>query len=79
MKKSIYVGERELAALAKKFRMAAGKTRAQAARDMGIKHPAIFHAEESPDQSLTKLRCRMITAYSEFDVSGPFFKLDPRQ
>lgn len=74
-----YVTEAELAALAKQSRIAAGKTRAEAARDMGIKHPSIFHAEESPEQSFTKLRCRMIEAYSDFKVSGPLFKLEPKR
>jgi hypothetical protein len=73
------VGERDLAALAKKLRIAAKKTRTEAARDMGIKHPSIFHAEESPRLSYTKLRCKMIEAYSDFKVSGPFFKLESKR
>lgn len=72
------VKETELAALAKKCRLAAKKTRAEAAREMGIKHPSIFHAEETPSQSLTKLRCRMIEAYSKTKVSGPFFKIESK-
>ncbi|MGD0815073.1 MAG: hypothetical protein ABSA83_15820 [Verrucomicrobiota bacterium] len=72
------VEETKLAALAKKLRIAAGKTRAEAARDMGIKHPSIFHAEESPKQSFTKLRCRMIEAYSCLKVAGPFFRITKR-
>lgn len=67
--------EADLAALAKQFREAAGKTRADAARDMGIKHPSIFHAEESPEQSFTKLRIRMIETYSPHKVVGPVFLL----
>ena len=73
-----YVSERDLASLAKKARTAAGKTRADAARDMGIKQPSIFHAEESPEQSFTKLRRRMIEAYSTAKVSGPFFKIESK-
>jgi len=72
------VEEQKLAKLAKKLRIAAGKTRAQAARDMGIRQPSIFHAEESPEQSFTKLRCRMIEAYSDMKVSGPYFRITKR-
>lgn len=78
MRKRDLLRENELAAIAKKFREAGGKTRAQAARDMEIKQPSIFHAEESPDQSFTKLRCRMIEAYSEYKVSGPWFRLEKK-
>jgi DNA-binding XRE family transcriptional regulator len=79
MKSIRYVAESELAKIAKEARENAGKTRAEAARDMGIKQPSIFHAEESPEQSFTKLRCRMIEAYSDFKVSGPLFKLEPKR
>lgn len=71
-----YVKETELAGLAKKCRITAGKTRADAARDMGTKQPSIYHAEESAEKSFTKLRCRMIEEYSKMRVSGPFFRLD---
>ncbi len=74
-----YLKEADLAALAKKSRTAAKRTRAQAARDMGIKHPSIFHAEETPSESLTKLRCRMIEAYSDLKVTGPFFKIESKK
>ena len=70
-----YVEESELAGIAKKFRIAAGRSRADAAREMGIKQPSIFHAEESPDKSFTKLRCRMIETYSKVHVTGPLFRL----
>jgi DNA-binding XRE family transcriptional regulator len=72
------VAEAELARLAKKFREAAGKTRAEAARDMGIKHPSIFHAEESPEKGYLKLRIRMIEKYSPFKVIGPVFLLEKK-
>ena len=67
--------ETKLAALAKRFREEAGTTRAQAARDMKVSQTSIFHAEESPDQGLTKLRVRMIETYSTFNVIGPVFFL----
>ena len=67
--------ETKLAALAKRCREEAGKTRAQAARDMKVSQTSIFHAEESPDQGLTKLRMRMIETYSTFNVIGPVFFL----
>ena len=73
MKKPIR--ERELAALAQRFREAAGKTRADAARDMRVSQVSIFHAEENPAQSLAKLRVRMIEAYSPYRVTGPVYLL----
>ena len=65
MQKSEFIEERKLADLAKKCRMAAGKTRAAAARDMGIKHPSIHHAEESPEMGYHSLRIRLIETYSK--------------
>lgn len=67
--------ESELAALAKRLREAAGKTRAQAAREMKVSQPSLFHAEESPEQSLFKLRKRMIECYSPYKLVGPLFVL----
>lgn len=67
--------EAQLAGLAKRFRERADKTRAQAARDMGVSQTSIFQAEESPEQGLTKLRIRMIHAYSPCKVIGPVFYL----
>lgn len=67
--------ESELAALAKRFRKAAGKTRAQAAREMKVSQPSLFHAEESPNESLIKLRKRMIEHYSPFKLNGPMYFL----
>lgn len=69
------VQERQLAALARRFREAAGKTRAQAARDMSVSQVSIFNAEESPEQSLAKLRIKMIEAYSPYRVIGPVYVL----
>jgi DNA-binding XRE family transcriptional regulator len=69
------VTEEGMAALAMRFREQAGKTRAQAARDMGVAQTSIFHAEESPTQSLLKLRMRMIEAYSPYRVAGPVYHL----
>jgi DNA-binding XRE family transcriptional regulator len=76
MPKSKCLSEQDLAALAKRFRKAAGKSRAQAAREMRVSQPSIFHSEESPEQSLVKLRIRMIEAYSQFKVTGPCFFLN---
>jgi DNA-binding XRE family transcriptional regulator len=79
MTKTKPVSERELAAIAKRFRMQAGIRRAQAARDMGVSQTSIFNAEENPDLPLLKLRVRMIEAYSLFGVEGPFFSLRRRK
>ena len=71
--------EASLAALAKKFRESAGRTRAEAAREMGVKHPSIFHAEESPKKSFFKLRKRMIEMYSPYTLNGPVFLLEKKK
>ena len=72
------VSENELARLAKRFREQAGKTRAQAAREMEVSQTSVFQAEEKPEQGLLKLRMRMIEAYSEFKVRGPVFFLEKK-
>ena len=79
MKDADSLDEQELTALAKKFRLAAGITRAQAARDMGVKQPSIFHAEESPALPYIKLRRRMIETYSDCEVVGPVYLLRKKQ
>jgi hypothetical protein len=73
-----FVSESELAALAKRFRQTTGKTKADAAREMGVKEPSILYAEENPEKSLTKLRCRMIKTYSDLKISGPYYKLEKK-
>ncbi|MDR3457112.1 MAG: helix-turn-helix transcriptional regulator [Verrucomicrobiae bacterium] len=78
MSKKDFLSEAELAALAKKLREKTGKKRAQAARDMDVSQTSIFHAEESPEQSLAKLRAKMIEAYSEFKVIGPVYYLEKK-
>jgi hypothetical protein len=69
------VAERELAALAKKFREAAGKSKTVAARELGVSAPSVFNAEERPELSLTSLRIRLIERYSPYRVLGPVFLL----
>jgi DNA-binding XRE family transcriptional regulator len=70
--------EKDLAALAKRFRKKADKTRAEAGRELGVSHVSIHRAEENPEESLLKLRTRMIEAYSPFTVTGPVFYLKPK-
>jgi DNA-binding XRE family transcriptional regulator len=72
------LSETDLAALAKRFRKQAKKTRAKAAREMQVSQTSIFNAEESPEQSLLKMRIRMIEAYSPFNVVGPVFFLEKK-
>jgi hypothetical protein len=69
------VGEKELAAMAKQFREASGKSKADAARQLRVSAPSVFNAEECPERNLIKLRTRMIEAYSPFKVIGPVFHL----
>ena len=78
MSRKATMNENDLVVLAKEFRRKAGKTRAQAARDMKVSQTPIFHAEESPEQGLIKLRVRMIEAYSKFKVRGPVYLLEEK-
>jgi DNA-binding XRE family transcriptional regulator len=67
------VTESQLAALAKKHRIRAGKNRAEAARELRVARPAIIYAEDYPEMSFTKLRRRLIETYSTQRVTGPLF------
>ncbi len=78
MSKREFVRDIDLVLLAKRYRKQAGIRRAQAARDMGVSQTTIFNAEESPKQALTKLRMRMIAAYSSFKVVGPVYRLEKK-
>lgn len=68
-------GENDLAALAKYFREKAGKSKAEAARELAVAKPSITNAEGKPELSLTKLRVRIIEKYSNYAVMGPKFWL----
>ena len=70
-----YYADSELAALAGAFRLKAGKTKEEAALELGVGRPSVQHAEETPGQSLTKLRIRMIETYSPYEVVGPVYLL----
>jgi DNA-binding XRE family transcriptional regulator len=76
MSKKDLFPEGELAALAKKLRNATGKSRAEAARELGVARPTIVQAEEEPGKSLTKLRIRMIEAYGPRRVTGPLYQIE---
>jgi DNA-binding XRE family transcriptional regulator len=67
--------ESDLAAIAKKFRVAAGRNRSQAARELGVARPSLIHAEDHPEKPLIKLRIRIIEKYSAYKVVGPHFFL----
>lgn len=76
MREKQLLTENDLAGLARRFRKETGKSRSEAARDLGVSHVSIFRAEEDPEQSLLKLRTRMIEAYSPFKVVGPVYYLE---
>lgn len=76
--KKIPVTEDELAALAKHFRVASGRNRAQAARELGIARPSLIHAEDFPEKSFFKLRKRIIEKYSPYKLVGPVFWLEKK-
>lgn len=78
MNKKRIVTEAEMASLAKQFREAAGKTRAQAARELNVSHVSVHQAEELPEKGLVNLRKRMIEIYSSHKVVGPVFVLEPK-
>jgi DNA-binding XRE family transcriptional regulator len=78
MSRKATMNENDLALMAKTFRRQAHTTRAQAAREMKVSQTSIFNAEETPDQSLVKLRVRMIEAYSKFKVRGPVYLLEEK-
>ena len=67
--------ETELAALAKKYRIESGLNKVEAAAALRVTPPTVHLAEESPEESLTKLRRRMIEKFSPFKVIGPLFQL----
>jgi DNA-binding XRE family transcriptional regulator len=73
------VSEAELAALARKYRIDSGKNRAEAARELGVARPALVYAEDQPEKSFTKLRCRIIETYSPYHVKGPVFLLESKK
>jgi DNA-binding XRE family transcriptional regulator len=78
MPKKQLLTEKDLAALAKQLRKQAGKSRSEAGREMGVSHVSVYRAEENPEESLIKLRMRMIEAYSPFKVVGPVFHLEKK-
>ena len=78
MSKTIQVAEKDLAALAKKYRVSAAKNRAEAARELGVARPSLIYAEDFPGKSFFKLRKRMIEKYSPYKVVGPVFWLEKK-
>ena len=69
------LAERDLAAVAKQCRVAAGKNRSEAARELGVARPSLIHAEDHAEKPLIKLRIRIIEKYSHYKVVGPHFLL----
>ena len=76
MGKQQWHAEAALAALAKRFREQSGKTKAALARELGVGRATIQLAEDYPEQSLSKLRGRIIEACSPYKVRGPVFLLE---
>jgi hypothetical protein len=70
-----YFLESELGMLAKSFRQKAGKRIDEAALELKVGRPSVQLAEGDPEQSLTKLRIRMIEKYSPYQVVGRVFLL----
>jgi DNA-binding XRE family transcriptional regulator len=76
MPKKQLFSEEALAAVAKRFRVASGKNRSEAARELGIARPSLIHAEDFPEKTFLKLRKRIIEKYSPFKVGGPGYWLE---
>jgi DNA-binding XRE family transcriptional regulator len=70
--------EDELGSLAKEFRGRSKKTKEDAAAELGVRRSSIQLAEENPEQSLFKLRKRMIERYSKYKLTGPVYFLEKR-
>ena len=68
--------ETDLAGVAKRIREKAGKSKSEAALELGVSKTSITNAEERPERSLTALRIRLIEKYAGKKVSGPFFFLE---
>ena len=64
-----------MASLAKFFRSQSGKTKGEAAFELHVGRPSVQLAEGTPEQSLTRLRIRLIEKYSPFKVVGPVYLL----
>jgi DNA-binding XRE family transcriptional regulator len=73
-----YYAEKELAELAKEFRAGSGKTKEEAAKELGVARSSLQLAEGTPEQSLTRLRIRMIEKYSPYKVTGPVYLLEKK-
>ena len=76
-KKKIFT-ESELMQLAKEVRLKSGRTKIQAAAELGVGRPSIQLAEEHSEQSLIALRIRMIEKYSPYKVIGPVYLLQKK-
>jgi len=74
-----FIAESELAVFAKLCREKAGKSRAEAAQELGVARPTIFYAEEKPERGLHKLRKALIESYSEYEVTGPVYRLKKKR
>lgn len=70
--------EADLARLTKELREKAGKSKAEVARALKVTPSSIQFAEEYPEQSMTKLRIRIIEACSPYKVVGPTFWLEKK-
>ena len=73
-----FYSERDLAALAKKYRMNSGKRKAALARELKVTRASIQDAEEHPERNMTKLRIAIIEACSAYWVEGPLFRVRRR-
>lgn len=78
MTKKRFVSEAELCDLAKDGRVKAGKTMAEIARELGVSRSVIFHAENTPERSLVKLRIALVERFYDATVSGPFYRIHIR-
>lgn len=69
------VTRNELASLAKKARKSKGITQTEAAQLLGTTQPVIAMAENRPDRSYLSVRIKMIHAFTDYRIEGPFFRV----
>ena len=76
MPKKQIVHPQELGALAKRYRLLSGKTKIEAAAELGVNRTSIQLAEENPEQRLPGLRIRMIERFSRYRMVGPVYVME---
>ncbi len=70
-----FFSETELTTLAREVRTKSGLSPAETARRLNVSRSVIFHAENSPEKSLLRVRIQMIETLGGMQVEGPLFRV----